>query len=165
MSSHPGWLPELILLGDFGGNWEPFEAALYSCFRKDFVINPPPGFDGKRFSIRRRMIDGREQTYWHLVSEGDVEDDRTPDLRRCERIAWPRPIILSAPGSDVRCWRNSNRGQSRIVIAIDDFSYVVILANRPDHVLLLTAFCVEQQHRRQKFAKEFDAAMRDGAAL
>jgi hypothetical protein len=28
-----------------------------------------------------------------MIQEGRTEDERTPDLRRCERIRWPRPII------------------------------------------------------------------------
>ena len=28
-----------------------------------------------------------------MISEGKVETERTPDISRCERIAWPRPMM------------------------------------------------------------------------
>lgn len=38
------------------------------------------------------MADGKEATFWHMIQEGRIEEDRTPDIRRCERIRWPKPI-------------------------------------------------------------------------
>ena len=40
---------------------------------------------------------------------------------------------------------------------MSDFSYVVILDERDDFVLLWTAYFVEKDHQRNKFAKEFAA--------
>ena len=45
-----------------------------------------------------------------LVQEGKVEDDRTPDLRRCERIRWPRPIIEHESEDSILVWENERRG-------------------------------------------------------
>ncbi len=39
----------------------------------------------------------------------------------------------------------------------EDFSYVVVLADRGEYVLLWTAYCVEQEHRRQKLRREYEA--------
>lgn len=44
---------------------------------------------GQAVNCRRHdEVAGRWASYWHLVEEGRVKDDRTPDLRRCERLRW-----------------------------------------------------------------------------
>ena len=43
-------------------------------------------------------------TYWHLISEGEVEWDRKPDIRRCERIAWARDILNNAEDKRIKTW-------------------------------------------------------------
>ncbi len=45
-------------------------------------------------------------------------------------------------------------GERRIVMAIPDFSYVVVLADRGSYVLLWTAYYVEHDHRRRKLEAE-----------
>jgi hypothetical protein len=42
----------------------------------------------------------------------------------------------------------------RILLAPPDFSYLVVLKDRGDYVLLLTAYCVEHAHHRRKLKKE-----------
>jgi hypothetical protein len=44
----------------------------------------------------------------------------------------------------------------RIVIALEDFSYIVVLADRGKYLLLWTAYCVEQEHRRAKLRREYE---------
>jgi len=157
MSSHTDWLPALIPLSDSGGDWSRYVEAIYSAFRADFVEHHPQ-FEGRRGAFKRHpMIDGKEATFWHLISEGKEESDRVPDLRRCERIRWPRPIVERSP-ADVRVWRSERPGDRRIVMALDDFSYVVVLADRGEYVILWTAYCVEQQHRREKLRRECERA-------
>lgn len=115
-----------------------------------------PSYPGKRFALKRFPLTlGKEATFWHLIQEGDIEEDRTPDLRRCERIRWPRTIIEAVETDKVRVWQSTRGNYERIVIATEDFSYVVILDDRGDYVLLWTAFCVEKEHRRKKLAREY----------
>lgn len=160
MSSSLDWLPALILLKDSGGDWARYLETIYEHFRSDFVLSRPK-LEGKRFALKRHPLEqGKEATFWHLISEGSSEADRLPDLRRCERIRWPRPIIEALHSGQVVWWRNQRqshqrRGERRIVIALSDFSYVVILADRGEYVLLWTAFCVEEPHRRRKLEQEF----------
>lgn len=117
----------------------------------------PGTIKGKRFALKRHpMIKGKEATFWHIISEGEVESERLPDLRRCERIRWPRSIIMAINSELVKSWRNQRRDEERIVIALKDFSYVVILADRGDYVLLWTAYPVEHMHRRQKLCQEYE---------
>ena len=158
MSADLSWLPPLVLLQDFGGDWSRYLPALYEFFRQDFILSTPL-YDGRRVGLKRHpVIDGKEATFWHVISEGKVEADRVPDMRRCERIGWPRPIIEAVERGRVRCWKNRREHESRIVIALEDFSYVVVLAQRKAYVILWTAFCVEREHSRQKMRREYEEA-------
>jgi hypothetical protein len=88
------WLPPLILLEDFGGDWDRYMNELYSCFQQDYVFRLLPFFKGVRIGLKRHpIIDNKEATFWHLISSGKVEADRIPDIRRCERICWSRAVI------------------------------------------------------------------------
>ncbi len=157
MSAHPEWLPPLMPLTQSDGDWLRYVDAIYAAFRADFVTDHLQ-FEGRRCACKRHpMIDGKEATFWHLISEGKEEADRLPDLRRCERIRWPRSMIERSP-ANVRVWRSERPGDQRIVVALDDFSYVVVLADRGGYVILWTAYCVEQEHRRAKLRKECERA-------
>lgn len=104
---------------------------------------------------------GKSATFWHFTSEGAIEDERPPDFRRCERIAWPRAIIDRFTGrkpqaTDAIVWWENLRGrEKRIVLALPDFSYVVIMAARGDYVMPWTAYPVERRHQRQKMEQEY----------
>ena len=100
----------------------------------------------------------------HVISEGIAEDDRTPDMRRCERIGWIRPMVDSCQTDRVRCWRNMRNGRERIVIALPDFSYVVVLQENREYVMLWTAYYIETEHRRAKLRREFDNWAKNASA-
>jgi hypothetical protein len=162
MSDGLDWLPPLVLLPEYGGNWDCYLEAVYQYFVVDFIRSLPT-FPGRRMKLKRYPITrGKEATFWHFIQEGKIEEDRIPDFRRCERIRWPRPIINAALSSRVRCWRNmrhTSKGTAqRIVIALPDFSYVVVLDDHGDYVLPWTAYWVEYNHQRQKLKKEYEAA-------
>ncbi len=161
MSDQYNWLPPLVPLEEYGGNWDLYCGALYGIFHQHFIATEA-AHDGMRVAIKRHpLLRGKEATFWHLISEGAVEDERLPDLRRCERIRWPRPMIEAPLGDKLRCWRNSRRGEERVVIAVGDFSYVVVLAVRRGYVILWTAYCVEREHRRRKLRAECGEYWRD----
>jgi hypothetical protein len=92
-----------------------------------------------------------------LISEGEVEQERDADLDRCARIGWLRPLIEAVDTDRVKWWMSVRGTFWRYVIALPDFSYVVILDDRDDHVYLWTAYCVKESHRRRKLAKECEA--------
>jgi len=93
MSQHPDWLPALVLFKDSGNVWQDYLAVLYGWFRVDFV-DSKPDWPGKRVGLKRKpLYDGKEATFWHFIQEGPEEAERMPDLRRCERIRWPRKVI------------------------------------------------------------------------
>lgn len=152
------WLPELVELSRCRGDWQAYVELLYACFREDF-IDSVPQFPHRRWAMKRYPeYKGKEATFWHIISEGDDEAERLPDLRRCERIRWPRSIIDAFQSQRVRAWEQRRRGERRIVLALPDFSYVVVLADRGSYVLLWTAFNVDRAHQRRRYEREYHAA-------
>lgn len=151
------WLPPLIEYASFDGDYHAFLDAVYNAFCDDFVRSKP-AFPGARFSLKRHPMElGKEATFWHVVSTGKVEADRLPDLRRSERIRWIRPMIERANEGELRRWRNRRGREERILIALPDFSHLVVLSDRRDYVLLWTAYCVDQPHQRRKLEAEWRA--------
>ena len=127
-----------------------------ACFKVDF-IDSRPFYNGKRVGLKRYPLSqGKEATFWHFISEGSSEKDRIPDMRRCERIRWPRPIIEHSGERVLKVWKNRRNGETRICLWLEAEEYLVILAERKDHVMPWTAYMVDKDHRKQKLQKEYD---------
>ena len=130
MSTTPAWLPALILLSDHGGDWRRYVDAAYAIFHRDFIASQP-AFQGGWVRCRRDpIVDGKEAGFWHCVSEGRDEVARTPDLRRCERVAWVRATIENSSDSSIDVWvRDDGRRGRRVHIWFNE-EYLVVLAER-----------------------------------
>jgi hypothetical protein len=152
------WLPPLIRLDEFGGDWKRYEAAVYEAFCRDFVKSQMT-FKGLPLHLKRHpLLDGKEATFWHFTSEGSQETERVPDLRRCERICWPRQMIIRA-GVDpaIKVWENERPGGRRACLWLEEEDYLVVLALRDGYVLPWTAYLVLQEHRKRKLRQEYIA--------
>lgn len=160
MTEDKDWLPSLVLFQDYGGNWNTYVEVLYRYFKEDFV-DSKPHFEGRRMSLKRFPLEqGKEATFWHMISEGAIENDRLPDFRRCERIRWPKPIIEHSKDDAIKLWKNQRRGETRICLWLESENYLVVLADRGGYVLPWTAFLVEQSHRKKKLQREYEAYWR-----
>lgn len=150
------WLPGLITLGDSGGEWPRYLDALYAAFNETYR-RVGHEFAGTRISLRRfPEVDGRHGGFYHLITEGDTEATRVPAMRRCERILWPSAIIKHAGTEDVLGWRKTDQYGETVILALADFSYVVVLRARSDHLLLVSAYDVENERRRTKLRQEYE---------
>jgi hypothetical protein len=157
MSEGSDWLPSLIRFEDYDGNWEKYINAVFAVFYRDF-IETQPRFLGKWVRCRRDpIVDGKEAGFWHCVSEGPDEEQRTPDLRRCERIGWLRPVIEHGNEAGVDVWRQRKGGDWRVHVWYQE-SYLVVLGERGRYYQLITAFCTDREHTRRKKRRERDAA-------
>jgi hypothetical protein len=170
----PSWIPALILFEDHRGYWNLYIEAIYKRYLQDFVerktfFQRVPIF--VRFEPSYQL---KGATFWHLISEGEAESDRLPDLRRCERIGWPRSIIENSfYESEVAIWESTRpwkgQQQKRFNLVLKDFSYLVVLAIRSkDRMDLITAFPIERTHEREKKRKEYENFLRtkkEGAAI
>jgi len=156
----PLWLPALVRLVDFDGDWDCYLEATYEVYRRDFVLSRAV-FGGERLALKRHPVaHGKDATFWHIVSSGSVEDDRLPDLRRFERICWPRAIIDNASDPAVLVWENVRRSDRRVCLWLPGADYLVVLAKRSTYTLLWTAYPTDREHTRSRLRKEYEGAQK-----
>ena len=149
--------PDKILYSDFGGDWPKFCDALYSKFKQDFV-NSKPKIPNRRVGLKAHpMIQNKEATFWHFISEGKNEEDRLPDIPRSEFLPWIRPMIELYGATNLKVWSKRHKGNEvRVLIAIEDFSYLIVLADRGEYVLPWTAYPIIFESQRNKYKREFE---------
>jgi hypothetical protein len=152
----PSWLPSLVLFEDYEGDWHRYLDALYEFFKSDF-INGRLVFEGRRVGLKRHPFSQyKEATFWHLISEGSIEDHRLPDMRRCERIRWPKPVMENSRDGVIKMWKNKRGKETRICLWLVAQEYLLVLADRKNYVLPWTAYMVDRPHTIKKLQKEFD---------
>jgi len=151
------WLPDLVLLEDYNGIWNKYLDAVYGFFFDDFV-NGQRFYKGCQVSIRKYPYsEGKVKAFWHMISNGEIEDERNIDFRRCERIKWPRSIIEKDENEDIWIWQNERKSEKRVLLYIHEEKYLVVLGIRNGYFLLCSAYFVEHQSRHEKLAKEYRA--------
>jgi hypothetical protein len=154
--------PDLVLFNAFGGDWNAYEAELHRIFLAELARG---GLRFRGWPVNCRRIPetgGRWASFWHLVQEGRIEDDRTPDLRRCERIRWVRWIIENnAAHPEIDEWQNRRGSETNTLLWYRE-EYLVVLGQRRDYWLLKTAYCTDQRGRIAKLRRERDAFRRAG---
>jgi len=149
--------PDLLPLSAFGGDWTAYEAELYRVFL-DEIARAGLQFRGWPVSCRRHAeVAGRWASFWHLVQEGPAEDDRLPDLRRCERIRWVRWMIENgAAHPEIYEWQNTRGTEVNTLLWYRE-EYIVVLARRRDYWLLKTGYCTDRSGRIRQLRRERDA--------
>ena len=155
------WLPPIIKLEDYKGNWDLYNKALYNIFLNDFIHNIPI-FKGKKVNIRINPKQNNfEHAFIHLTCksmENAIEvNDRQPDLRRCERISWNRKIIDNYKCSDnckncnkILYYEQMFRNNIRIHLLFADVRFKVVLEKRKSYYLLITGFYIHYNNVMQK---------------
>ena len=157
-------LPDIITLEEYGGDFSSYLEAVYAIFRRDFVDSRPV-FEGTRLGLKKHpFIDGKEYTFYHFTHDGDIEKERLPNLRRLERISFPRPMIDNSTHPFLKVWRNKRGTNERILIFHEDESYLIVLEDRGDFILPWTAYLVEYKNRRIKLMEEYLAYKKAKAA-
>jgi hypothetical protein len=147
-------LPPLIEYDQYGGNWQRYIDEVFSVFYRDLIASRAQ-FKSAPVSIDTRMgKDGKEEGFWHLTHSGP-KHARIPDLGRCARVPWLRPLIETVPGSGARWWRGERDGKLRDLVADPPFSYLIVLQVSRSRAVLITAIYIEYQHRRRKLEREW----------
>lgn len=153
-------LPDLVLHSDYGGNLALYEKALYELFCQDFIYKHPV-FLGKEVKLKQqpmvtnRWINNRDSTYWHIISTEIKPGLREWDFNRSARVKWPKAIITADPGNNLLCWTNKRGSDKRCLVALPDFSYVVILGERSNYYVLISAYCVDRAHTLEKLRNDY----------
>ena len=144
-------LPELF---PFHGDWSQYEDELYHIY-KDTIVEAGIIFQGLPVRTQYRPpTKGKGFGFWHMISEGSEEEERTPDIFRCERIRWVAWLIKNAEKSNELSWWENKRGRNtHVVIWNEQENFAVVLAKRKDYYLLKTAYLVKSR-RRNTFTRE-----------
>jgi len=151
-------LPPIIEISSYGGDWNKYINAVYNIFRNQLILKKNYFRKILIRLLREPYINNREFTFYHITNEGKSESERTPDLRRCERIGWIRPIIKNCDNWKLKVWENKRRNRKRICILLeppDDLDFIIILEYRKKYFLLWTMYTVEQSSRKRKLLKEY----------
>ncbi len=159
------WLPKIITLEEFNGNWAAYNDAIYKIFINDFIKNKLY-FRNKKVEIRINPKENNyEHAFIHLTSKEvnqpvDV-NDRIADLRRCERIAWNRKIIenYECKNSCPNCrkilyYEEYYKNNIRINLLFADVNFKVILEKRKNYYLLITGYYIYYKHKMKKELKK-----------
>lgn len=154
----PEWLPGLIELNDYGGNWREYIEVVYQFFVEQFVDNQPL-YKGMTVAFKRHPEeDNKVYTFGHCTSSDEkIIADRVPDLRRCERIRWIRPIIENCHDPAIKIWKNKRKRETRVLFWLEEMDFVVILTERKGYYILWTTYMTDRPHTREKFRKEYEA--------
>ena len=148
-------LPDLIFFETYKGNFALYNEAVYAVFKRDFVKSRPI-FQGKKLALKAHpLIDGKEYTYYHFTHSGNVETERIPDMRRMERIGFPKPMIDFSDDEDLKVWRNKRGKSERILILHHAERYLVVLEDRKNYILPWTAYLIEDDSRLQRLLHEY----------
>lgn len=149
--------PDLIYFNDFGGNFENYIKAIYIVFERDFIKSQPI-YEGLKVSVRKYPeVDGLHRTFYHITHQGEDESNRQPDLRRMERIRFPKFVIDNYSNNEILIWKNIRGKDERIVLFNETENYVVILTDRTDYYLFITAYYIETEHRKRSLLKEYES--------
>jgi hypothetical protein len=153
----PPWLPPALC---WNPNWEAFLAELYECFERDFKQGKRPMYGGKPIVFDKTMENGKENGFWHIISQTDRHtNDRLPEPRRCERITWVRPIIEHADDITVSVFTDGGK----TLMWLEEENYMVVLVEKPKWVVLVSSYCTDRRHTREKLAKK-RATFQNGGA-
>ena len=140
-------------------DWDVYYEEIYDIFQNDFLDKSKPlYFNGKEVRIRfHPKVGGKEQTFFHITSYDEpIASDRVPDFRRCERIQWVKQFIENYFCNNPNCnctgihnWVQPFKNTYRTYIWSETKRFVVILEERIDYYLLITAFYVNEQNTKK----------------
>src|SRR5680860_101391 len=142
-------LPPLFIFNDYS-NLE-YIKVIYSSFKNDFLDNPVYYF-GEKIHCDYRLDDGKVCTFWHIVTNKLVSNNRDLDTARSARIRWPKSIIELFNNDGIKIWEKTKKGKRRIYFCLSDWSYLVIVEKRinknpnnpsPYYLVLYTAFPID----------------------
>ncbi len=164
------WLPDLIMLKDYNGDWDAYLDAAYAYFAADFITDKPKLLEHEVKSKRQIAYNGQDHSFWHCIEESaggaKDEENRIPKIALVERIRWPRPVIehaVNTPG--VLAWSEIYRGhgtKKRVHLFVEDEDYCVVLDPRgkdcngqPAYYYLWTTFLCETDRQHDKLLKRY----------
>ena len=148
---------ELPPLEPFSGNWEEYVDRVYKIYC-DLILKSNLCF--RKISVRPRFTPeskGKIYGFWHVTSDGNVEEDRIPDLIRCERIRWISWVVENIDNYDEITWwdERSKSNNREVVLWVEAEQFVVVLAWRSrGYWLLKTAYLADKPHKIKSLGRK-----------
>ncbi len=140
-------LPNLIHLHEHEAtNYLDF---VYDAFKRELADKGSITFLGLPVTCPYHpATDGKHFSFWHAASADKYkkgEEEREPDIRRCERMLWiPYVIENCADKGAIWCWEKSvrtKRGKSQhVMLYLHQQEYLVVLRRKPARFELVTAY-------------------------
>ncbi len=168
----PDWLPDMVCVNPWTDRTYDL---LYEIFCRD-IRDHDLRYIGNLVWIFKDMEDGREKIFWHLTTRSAkkekiprrkrkfyppgqtyIDEDRYPDLRRCERLTWVRALIENAEAPEVMAW-DYEEGDADIktYVWFKGYDFVVIMKKvRNNRRRLITSFYVDKEYKRQDFERKY----------
>jgi hypothetical protein len=169
----PDCLPEMAIVYPWTST--TYE-MLYKIFCRD-IRDHIPQYMGHNVWIYRDMEDGKEILFWHLTTRTSKqkmiprrklkfypdnqvcsEPERLPDLRRCERLPWVKPLIERSSEPEVLSWDYEECDLTiKTYIWVKDYDFVVIMKKYSDGKRrLITSFYVDENYKRDDFKRKYE---------
>ncbi len=168
----PDWLPEMAHVNPWT---ETTYEMLYQIFCQD-IRDYDLQYMGNDIWTFPDTEDGKEVIFWHLTTRKerlqkvprrkrkfyseeltDVEPDRLPDLRRCERLPWVKTLVEHSTESEVLAWDYEEGDRTiKTYIWIKEDNFVVIMKKFPNGKRrLITSFYVDMPYKRKDFERKY----------
>lgn len=141
----------------FNGNMNSYKEALYNIFKRDFIDNEV-FFRGKRVDIiHEKLFENKERSFWHIISEGEEDFNRTPISWRSEVLPWVKPLIIEDGNcEEYKVWKKycDRTKKYRYYIWCTALNFLVILEDRNTHFKLISAYPVHE-YKIKYYNKEY----------
>lgn len=146
------------------GDWRTYENQLIDYFYKH-LYNMKLYYNGCPISLKKKPeYKNNPGSFYHLTCKGihhnSTEEDREPDLRRCERLHWIKPIIEAEHrecGLEcVRIYEKRHNGDNTINLLFEEGRFLVVLGKRNGYLLLKTAYFIEYDNRLRREIKAYE---------
>lgn len=172
----PSWLPSLFPVDQW--TQDTYE-NLYELFCRD-IRDSRLRYRQFGVWIFPDIEDGKERIFWHLTSrmqktatiprrkqkyfeEGKKFEikQRLPDLRRCERLPWVKPIIEHSQDSMILSWDYcEGDGTIKTYVWLKEHDFVVIMKKYKNNSRrLITSFCVDKEYKRIDFERKYKSRL------
>ncbi len=153
-------------------NYVEYENFLYQIFKNNFIENTIC-FNNKPVRIKRDpILHDKVDAFYHIICGNE---GLGPEPERCKRISWVHSFILNYKKckihkgcSGVKIWvapyRDKRGLKSRIKFLSTEGKYFVILEDRQDYYMLITAYYIDANHRLKKLIDEYNLYKITGSA-
>ena len=87
----------------------------------------------------------------------NIKRTQKTDVRRMERIRFPKFCIENCPHAHLLVWENKRGRDERVLIFNEIEGYLIVLTKRTGYYLFWTAYHLQHNHQKRKHIKEYEA--------